>query len=74
MAVVRRVLELWKRFGRWMGDQVARVIFMAIYLIVALPFGLGVRLLSDPLGKKSAPTWQPKPTRGNALDDARRLF
>lgn len=74
MFVVHRLLEGWKRFGRWMGDQIARVIFVAIYFVVALPFGLGVRLLSDPLGKKSAPTWQPKPARGDALDDARRLF
>jgi hypothetical protein len=74
MSVFHRLWELWKHFGRWVGDQVARIIFTAIYLIVALPFGLGVRLLSDPLGRRSAPTWQTKPDRGTALEDARRLF
>ncbi len=74
MFIGRRLLKWWKRFGRWMGDQVARVIFSAIYFTVALPFGLAMRLAADPLGKKAAPTWQAKSERAGSLDDARRLF
>ncbi|MFQ5409747.1 MAG: hypothetical protein ACE5FI_15160 [Anaerolineales bacterium] len=64
----------WKRFGKWMGDQVARVILTALYFTVALPFGLGARLGSDRLGLQSAPSWTPKEQAEPTLDNAGSLF
>jgi len=40
------------------GNFQARVILTLIYAIIALPFGLAVRLFADPLRiKKPSPTW-----------------
>lgn len=48
----RAIWEGWKKFGKFMGDQVGRVFLMLFYVTVALPFGLGVRLFGDPLKVK----------------------
>ena len=42
----------WKAFARRMGNFQSRVLMAFIYFIIVLPFGLGVRLLGDPLGIK----------------------
>ena len=65
---------LWKRFGRWMGDQVARIVLTLFYFTIALPFGLGVRLFADPFGLKTIPAWVPRPDSPTTLDAARNLF
>jgi hypothetical protein len=53
----------WKGFARRMGNYQSRVLMAFIYFTVVLPFGLGVRLLADPLGVREArgmSNWQPK--------------
>ena len=72
--MLRKFWENWKRFGKWMGDQVARVILTIFYFTVALPFGLGLRLFSDPLGRKSVPEWTEKEMPEVSLDQAGNLF
>ena len=74
MGLLRRVWNGWKRFGRWMGDMVARVVLTVFYFTIALPFGLGVRLSSDPLQRKSDPAWTPRDTNEPTLEAARSLF
>jgi hypothetical protein len=39
----------WKAFARRMGNFQSRVLMAFIYFVIVLPFGLGVRLLGDPL-------------------------
>ncbi len=72
--MLRTFWENWKRFGKWMGDQVARVILTILYFTLVLPFGLGLRLLSDPLGRKSVPEWTEKDMPEASLDQAGNLF
>lgn len=54
--------QAWKRFARRMGNYQSRVLMALLYFTVLLPFGLGVRLLSDPLHikRRGASTWQAK--------------
>lgn len=66
----------WKAFGRFMGDLVGRLFLMVFYLTIALPFGLGVRLFSDPLdikGKKT-PEWITRTTPEASTKLAQQQF
>ena len=76
MHILRQVWEAWRAFGRFMGDLVGRVVMTVFYFTLALPFGLAVRLLSDPLRlKPEPPRWNPRaPGQSATLDDARRMF
>ena len=57
-----------------MGDQVARVILTILYFTLVLPFGIGSRLLLDPLGRHSTPEWTEKEMPEASLDQAGNLF
>jgi len=62
ICVLRRLWEGWKKIARRIGDFQARVLLTVIYAILVLPFGLAVRLLSDPLRIKQAPnSWLDRP-------------
>ena len=54
--------QAWKRFARRMGNYQSRLLMALLYFTLLLPFGLGVRLLSDPLQikRRSASNWQAK--------------
>ena len=63
----------WKRLARKIGNFQARVILTIIYAIPVLPFGLVVRLFSDPLRIKHRPEkWLEHPADVHDLDWARR--
>lgn len=47
--------EGWKRIAHKIGNFQARVLLTVLYAIVVLPFGLIVRLFSDPLQIKNRP-------------------
>jgi len=72
---LRRVWHIWRRIGQVIGDWIARVVLTAFYFTLFAPFGLGVRLLSDPLAVKHEhrAQWLERTTRDLSLDDARRL-
>jgi hypothetical protein len=74
MEVLSKIWKAWKRVGQFIGDIVARIVLTIFYFTVFVPFGLGVRLLSDPLMiKKSGPSfWLPRETRDRSLEEARR--
>lgn len=74
MSFLRRLWVNWRRFGLWLGDQVARLWLMFFYFTVALPFGLGLRWFADPLGLKTLPSWEPKQAGDANLDSARKLY
>ena len=76
MQLLRRFWEGWKAFGRFMGNQVARVVLSLFYFTVLVPYGLGVRWFGDPLQIKTRPNhlWQPRSPQDPTLADAGRQF
>lgn len=77
METLRKVWEAWKRFGQFIGDIIARIALTLFYFTIFVPFGFGVRLLSDPLGTKrrsEASLWLSRRTTDSTLQDARRQF
>ena len=50
--MLRNLWNRWKAFGQKIADFQARLILTLVYFIIVLPFGLFVRLLSDPLHMK----------------------
>ena len=69
------IWKKWQHFGRGVGDFVGRLIMTVFYFTVALPFGLAVRLFSDPLRLKPAePKWEIRSSDPQTLDDARRAY
>ena len=75
MRRLRQFWHIWRRIGQAIGDWIARVVLTVFYFTLLAPFGLGVRLLSDPLAikHKHEAQWLERTTRDLTLDDARRL-
>jgi hypothetical protein len=74
MEILRKIWHAWKRFGQMMGDFMARIVLTIFYFTLFAPFGLGVRLLSDPLSLKSGRlAWLERSTKDRTINDARRL-
>jgi hypothetical protein len=74
METFRRLLEAWKRFGMWMGTQVARLAFTVLYFTLLFPFALGARLASDRLRRNAEPAWLAKMASDMSLAESRRPF
>lgn len=75
MDLLRRIWKKWLAVGQVIGDFIARVLLTIFYFTIFMPFGLIVRLVSDPLDiKRSRPSWLERKTSDLALDDSRRLF
>ena len=74
--MLRKFWERWKAFGHFMGNLIARIFLSIFYFTVFVPFGLGVRLFSDPLLIKTLPDrfWQPRTTGDQTLADTGRQF
>jgi hypothetical protein len=70
----------WRGFSRVMervGNFQARLLLTVFYLVIAAPFGLGVRLFSDPLRLRdhhAASAWVPREPRDTSLDTASRQY
>lgn len=63
------IWEYWKKFGEFVGNVIGRIFLMVFYITVVLPFGVGTRLLGDPLDirrNRQASAWKdrnsPEPT------------
>ena len=77
MDLLRNAWELWKRFGQFLGDWLARIVLTIFYFTVFVPFGLGVTLLSDPLRIRQSDgpdLWLSRQTGDQSLDDVQRQF
>ncbi len=76
MGLLKKIWEGWKAFGRFMGNMVARVVLSLFYFTVFVPFGIGVRLFSDPLQiKGERPNgWQERTTGDQSLEEVGRQF
>jgi hypothetical protein len=74
-ATLPMIWERWKHTGRAIGDFQARVVLTFFYFVIVLPFGLGVRLLSDPLRLRrpaANSTWIARTTHDTDMEQARR--
>jgi hypothetical protein len=72
---LRTAWQLWKRIALVIGDFIARVVLTIFYFTLFVPFGLGVRLLSDPLAIKHRPevNWLKRSAQEDTFEDARKL-
>jgi hypothetical protein len=76
MRGLKKLWEGWKAFGHFLGNLLARVVLSIFYFTIFVPFGLGVRWLSDPLQIKTKPTslWRPRSTGDQILTEVGRQF
>ena len=76
METLRKGWQAWKRIGRFIGDQIGRVVLTVFYFTLFMPFGLGVRFLGDPLAIRSrgGSKWLERATHDQTLEDTRRLY
>lgn len=63
----------WKRIAQTLGTFQARVLLMIVYALLVLPFGIFVRLFSDPLRMRRRPSqWLETPIETHDLPWAKR--
>jgi hypothetical protein len=75
MNTLKRIWEAWKRIAQKIGNFQARVLLTVIYSVLVLPFGLAVRLFSDPLRIKRRPeAWLDHGDDPNTMEWARRQW
>ena len=64
----RRAWAAWTRLAHKIANFQARVLLTVLYAVLVLPFGVIVRLSSDPLRIKKRPThWLDHPDEANDL-------
>jgi hypothetical protein len=52
---LKSLWKSWVRVAHWIGNFQARVLLTILYTVVLFPFGICVRLFSDPLRTKQRP-------------------
>lgn len=71
--MLKQTWQAWKRIAHRIGNLQARVLLTVFYAVLVLPFGLAVRLFSDPLRIKRCPTeWLNHPDETHDMQWARR--
>ena len=67
--------QRWQIINKAVGHLHAQAVTILFYFTILVPFGIGVRLFSDPLNaKKIAPQWLAREAVPHSLEDARRQF
>ncbi|GIK55190.1 MAG: hypothetical protein HND44_10335 [Chloroflexi bacterium] len=72
--IFKRGWRRWNDFAGRMGNVQGRLLMGFFYFLVVTPFGLGMRLLSDPLTIKKPPphsNWRPKESPDQTLEAAK---
>jgi hypothetical protein len=75
-SLLRQLWRKWKALAWKIGNFQARVLLALLYFTLLLPFGVGLRLFSDPLRTKvrDLPTyWLPREARDEKAE-ARRQY
>jgi len=75
--MLRRLWGRWKSIAHTIGAFQSRVLLTVFYCLILAPFGLGVRLFSDPLHltRRHPPHWRRKEVATAASwERARRQF
>ena len=70
----RRFKRAWTGFARRMGNYQGRLILAFFYFTVVLPFGVPVRLFSDPLALGKLPAWHGRPQHKPDISRSRLQF
>ena len=76
-ALLRRTWNWWKVFATEMGNYQGRLLFAFFYFVIVTPFGIGVRMFSDPLKVKQkgrTTSWLQRSSFSNELKKAREQF
>lgn len=71
---LRRVKMAWTGFAHRMGNYQGRLILAFFYFTVVLPFGIPVRLFSDPLALRKPPAWHPRQQHKPDISRSRLQF
>ena len=73
---LEKLWEGWKAFGQFIGNLLARVVLSIFYFTIFVPFGIGVRIFSDPLHIKNTPPslWRERSTGDQKLEEVMRQF
>ncbi len=77
MNILQKAWQRWKIIGGVVGNYQSRAVILFFYYTIMLPFGLGVRLFSDPLRIRAgvgAAAWVTRAPVSAHPDDARRQF
>ena len=76
MDTLSRVWQAWKRIAQVIGDFIGRIILTVFYFTIFAPFGLGIRLFSDPLliKPKKHNRWLERTTKDLTIDNVRRQY
>jgi hypothetical protein len=76
--VLSTIWKYWKKFGEFIGNIIGRLFLMLFYVTIALPFGLGTRLASDPLHIKakavSHPNWHKRESGAPTIEASYNQF
>ena len=70
-----KVWKQWKQVGQVIGNFIGRIILMAFYFTVALPFGIVIRFFFDPLRIQPADTaslWLQRESGDCILENAQK--
>ena len=71
--MLKRAWQAWKRIAHAVGTFQARVVLTIFYTVLVFPFGIFVRLFSDPLRIKRRPNqWLEHPADTHDLPWAKR--
>lgn len=75
MSPSRRLWSAWLRIGLAINNVLARILLTVFYYTLFVPFGIGVRFLSDPLDIELTDSggWKHRQHHPSELKDFRRL-
>ncbi|PJF40779.1 MAG: hypothetical protein CUN55_12345 [Phototrophicales bacterium] len=71
-SVLQVAWQRWKIISELVGDLHARAITLLFYFTVLVPFGVGARLLGDPIDLKTTNGWLQRTPVSSSLEDAQR--
>jgi hypothetical protein len=79
LIVLRDLWNRWLVLAQKIGKFQSRIVLTVAYFVIVLPFGLGVRLLADPLRIRRQPAdassnWSARQTHDVDLDASHRQF
>ncbi|MCK6554153.1 hypothetical protein L6Q96_06150 [Candidatus Binatia bacterium] len=76
MGLARATWERWKQIARAIGVVQTRLLMIAFYVVLVLPLGLVMRLVSDRLHLRRPKNgnWLPHRQEPQSLETARRQF
>jgi hypothetical protein len=71
--MLKRAWQAWKKIAHKIGNFQARVLLTLFYAVLVFPFGIALRLFSDPLCIKRLPgEWLDHPDETHDMEWARK--